>query len=221
MKKLWLTAALALASCAHVQAGAELEDKGWVRTALTEYTRAGLPIRWSPKNLPISVYVHPSAKIWLLHALKAAQIWNRWLGYEVFNVSPEYHIEALAFVDSAPGIVPIIGFEPDPLCASGRDDEECHPHTVVHYGRGGELIAAPIYMPKDFALALDPDCVWMLVHEYGHALGLDHDPQGREPWSIMEPRIRIPVEDPPKLTGKDLKMLLDWYIWLKEDDGGE
>lgn len=179
-----------------------------------------LDVRWDPDDLPILIFVHPSAAMWLFHAEKAAAVWNKRLGFPAFKVSMDIHREAMAFLNNSPGIVPIIGFSLNEHCPNIVDVMTCNPHTLQRANRINGLInMSGIWMPIDLATAVRPDAYLLVVHEMGHVLGLTHDETlpNYYSWSIMEPAIDLSTIglNPPPITDADLARLRNWYVYRK------
>jgi hypothetical protein len=188
--------ALGLIDASVASPSPEPADNGFLLTAF------GAPIRWEQSQLPIMIWVHTDAVLWYYHAKKAASIWNRALGMEIFLVEDEPREDAAIWAENSPGVVPILETDKDDPYTS---------YSAINIT--GALTAAPIYMPTRLELALMPDSYLFLVHEMGHALGLAHDQPSSDgrPWSIMEPVLRLPTENPPPITEHDLRLLRDWY----------
>lgn len=176
---------------------------------LSEQNKA---LHWVQGDLPLQIYIHPSAAMWAYHVQKAVDVWNTELGVPMFSVSLDIHEEAEAFAVDSPGIVPILGFTPPKDCTP----PQCAPHTDMKYEQlTGKILAAPVYLPADPYLVLHPDAYLIVVHELGHTLGLEHDDTipGRPPWSVMEDHLHIPVHGrSPPITDHDVQIVLNTYF---------
>lgn len=179
-------------------------DHGWMVVPSTN-----APIRWQARDLPIDLLVHPSGVFWYQHVVKAAKIWNEWLGREAFRVGGDLRPDAVAYLESSPGVVPIFGFQVDPSCKV-EVTTLCWPHTRTSAQETGQIEAVSMMLPLDLPLALTPDATWIVVHELGHVLGLDHDDQALD--SLMVPSFAIPLISDPQVTRADLQRLTAWYF---------
>lgn len=173
-------------------------------------------VRWAPEDMPLVLMLDPSAILWTGHVEVAVRTWNQRLGANFFLLQKDLHQEAAVYKDNAPGVVPIFGFTPDASCESlPSTTPECTFHTDVRYWHGtGRIFAAPVYLPMEGFLY--PDAYWLVVHELGHSMGLDHDVQSsgqKENWSVMEPMLFVPWRDhPPAISQADVDRLKAWYL---------
>lgn len=208
------------ASCA--QAADRPKDNGF------SVLEGGAELRWSPDVVPLTIFVHPSAAMWFYHVQKAADVWNQKVGFQLFQVSESLHPEAVAFLDSSPGIIPLMGYPPNSACDDslkrpGLPMDACNPYTSMKgVLLSGMMVSASVWMPMDVSAAVMPDAYLLLVHELGHVLGLGHDETlpGQKPWSIMEPALNL-VEvlgKEPSITDEDAQRVIDWYLLRKGVD---
>lgn len=199
-------------SCAtlkNVQNEIELaQDNGFARVPQT-----AKELHWAPEDLPIQIVVHPTGGPWIQHIQRAADVANKRLGFEAFKVSQDLHPEAAIYAENSPGIVPVFGFIPDEGCP----DVDLHCFPTTHWSaekETGHLLATPILLPLDEGFLLHPDAYFLVVHELGHVLGLEHDPKGLDgfPWSIMEPIATLPYLGRTTFTDGDVARIRAWYL---------
>lgn len=205
-----LVALLALSPGCNSSTYPNPKDEGFIKVEET-----GKDIHWDRAAIPLVIFVHPSAAMWIFHTRKAVNIWNKQLGFEAFKVSIELHGEAGAFLESSPGIVPLMGFPIDQGCDGLMG---CNPHTLQRALKlDGSIVATSIWMPSDLTVAIMPDAYLLVLHELGHVLGLTHDEtiSGYKLWSIMEPALDLSETmdlSPPPITRADIRRLREWYV---------
>jgi len=179
-----------LLGCAHANVQEVAPEP--VEPSFMKSEATGAPIRWKKDIFPIVLIVHPDLEPWWSEIYVAASFWNTTLQERlfVFDLSTAdvlFNMENINFIYLQPG------------------DPRQFPHTIVSYdGATGQIGSAPIFLPPNTSYRVR---FRVVVHELGHAIGLDHDPDNED--SVMHP---MAIFGPFEITPSDRAELKSWYF---------
>lgn len=141
-------------------------DSGFI---LTKYDAE---VHWDESELPIKIILDFKMRGWKPEVDAAIETWNYTIGRDVF--------EFAGYLDTGPddnyAVAPYVFVKP------GKTS-----YTMLNYDhKTGRLKNANVFLSGDYSkeLALERD--FMVTHEFGHVLGLDHD---NIKISIMRPNL--------------------------------
>lgn len=168
------------------------EDKGFM---LTEH---GAKMKWKKSSMPIGVWVDLFVPdIWTQAIEDAVHKWNFAAGRNLFLAPIKIHQYMSKKMFQGHILVTLSDEE------SGFMQRD-HGHTDLKFNPStGEIYSAVITLPKE-SLAMAP---YIAIHEFGHALGLEHDESDE---SIMYFEL-LKRRDPGKITDADAERIKRAY----------
>jgi hypothetical protein len=202
LKVLVLIVSFAMSGCGCINYLVELNrDPGLLKVCWVggraKYSCGDTKLVWNKSSLPLRYYVTGSDNKDLLDSIKgAAKLWNDLLGFEAFVVTGDIKAANV-----------LIGQDFDDGL-TGEDD------STAATGHRGDGVATSSYIKLNRIHGLTVGELYLVVaHEFGHVLGLDHDPY---PNSLMSPVLeKEDVTDPNNpLTRKRGKK---WILPMDSD----
>lgn len=137
-------------------------------------------LHWEKEDFPLTLVVHPNVvPSWGWAIDKSVQIWNSRVGFEMFRI---YYLEAdlidVTFeemYENAPDtFIPVMGMDSDEL--TDFLQRRVLGVTFIDSDDEGIIHNAPVVLPLNTKAHWPPKGIFTVVHEFGHVLGLDHDP---------------------------------------------
>lgn len=165
---------------------------------LSQGTR--LPLRWRQQELPLTVYILPRADFALRAAChRAVLAFNRQTGLALFESLPQ----AVPDMPVGPSVVVEIARVDENGLIRGGDGRPLVARTDLNWDPDtGYILSATIVLPD-----ASGDYHELLLHEFGHALGLDHS---LEDGSVMYPWL-VCRREPGRLSWRDCAHLRRQY----------
>lgn len=153
----------------------------------------GRHVSHNPAILPLKIWVDRSARKWGTAVERAAAIWNSLVKEELFQ------FVGTSTTTRSPDTGEVVIFGLVSQAESQADthfyvDRETGYYTLT-------FITVPILTEAYL------ESITIIMHELGHVLGLDHDPQ--LPDSLMHPVIKTPLLLP---TDSDLEVIKSTYF---------